>query len=104
MRGRLAVAVITTILEEAALAAAYLWGLPALDIDWPLWPLLLLMLGWLSFAVFSFHKGTEALLRKTPPGLPSVVGCRGKVVRALRPNGLVSIGGELWTARAEEGR
>jgi membrane-bound ClpP family serine protease len=103
MRGRLAVAIVTTILEEAALVVAYLWGLPVLGIDWPIWPLPFLMLGWLLFAVFSFNKGTEALKRKTMPGLPSVIGCSGKVIRALAPNGLVSIGGELWTARAEGG-
>jgi membrane-bound ClpP family serine protease len=101
MRGRLAVAIITTILEEAGMVGAYLWGLPWLGIDWPVWPLPLLMLGWLSFAVFSFNKGTEALKRKAMPGLPSVIGCSGKVIRALAPNGLVSIGGELWTAHAD---
>jgi len=103
MKGRLAVAIVSTALEEAAIAAAYIWGLPALGADWPLWPLPLLMLGWLGFAVFSFHKGTKALERKAVTGLPSVVGCKAKVVKALKPNGLVSIGGELWTARAGEG-
>ena len=96
-------AIITTALEEAAVAVAYLWGLPALGVDWPFWLLPVLMLGWLSFAVFSFHKGTKALERKPVPGLSSVLGCKGKVVKALKPGGLVSIGGELWTARAEEG-
>jgi len=103
MRGRLAAAIITTAIEEAAIAVAYLWGLPALGVDWPFWPLPVLMLVWLGFAVFSFNKGTKALERKPVPGLPSVLGCKGKVVKALKPSGLVSIGGELWTARAEEG-
>ena len=59
--------------------------------------------GWLGFAVFSFRKGTKALEKKGLVGLPLVVGCKGKVIKALKPEGLVFISGELWTARAEEG-
>jgi membrane-bound ClpP family serine protease len=103
MRGRLVVAIVSTTLEEAVILAVYVWGLPMLDIKWPLWPLPLVMLGWIGFAVFSFQKGTKALERKVVVGLPSVIGCKGKVNKLLAPDGLVSIGGELWTAYAVEG-
>ncbi len=104
MSGRLILAIVTTLIEEAVLAAVYLLGLPQLGLEPPLWLLVLLMAVWAGLAVFTYRKGTKALERKPPAGLPSVVGCRGKVVRALTPEGLVAIGSELWTARSSAGR
>ena len=99
MSGRLVLAIITTLIEEAALAAVFLVGLPELGIETPLWLLIVVMAAWVTLAVFAYRMGSRALKKKPLMGLPSVVGGRGTVVRALEPEGLIRIGNELWTAR-----
>ncbi len=101
MSGRLVFAIITTLIEEAALAAVFLVGLPELGIETPLWLLIVVMVAWAALAVFAYRMGSRALKKKPLMGLPSVVGGRGTVVRALEPEGLIRIGSELWTARTD---
>jgi membrane-bound ClpP family serine protease len=101
--GRLIIAVVTTILEEAALAAIVLWGLPRLGIHIPLWGLIAMMVIWLASAVLTYHLGSRALKRRPISGLGSVVGSKGRVVRQLAPDGVVRISDELWEARAATG-
>jgi membrane-bound serine protease (ClpP class) len=104
MSGRLILAIVSTILEEAAMVAAVLWGLPLLDVYIPLWVLIVVMVGWAAYAVFGYRKGSHALRRKPVNGLVNMVGSRGEVVSALVPDGVVRIGGELWTAKSAGGR
>jgi membrane protein implicated in regulation of membrane protease activity len=86
--------------EEAALAIIVLWGLPWLGIKIPLAGLIILILAWLAFSVFSYHMGSRAL-RKPIVAPPNMVGKRGKVVSPLAPEGLVRIDGELWIANSD---
>jgi len=95
--GRLILAIISTLLEEAALAAIVLFGLPKLGINIPLWVLIVLMVGWGAYAVFTYRKGSLALGRKPEIVLP-LIGSKGKVVSAIIPEGMVKIRGELWQA------
>ncbi len=104
MIGRLIIAVVTTVLEEAVLVAVVLWGLPELDIYIPLWGLIAIMVVWAANAVFFYRIGSRALRRRPVSGLGSVVGERGKVVSPLAPDGVVRIGDELWEARVVTGR
>jgi membrane-bound ClpP family serine protease len=104
MRTRLVVAIITNILELAAIALVVLLLLPRFEIRLPLWALFLLWIAWLAFGSFTYRKGTIALLRKPVSGLNDMSGCTGKVVNALAPVGTVRIKGELWDARSEGGR
>ena len=104
MRTRLIWAIVSTMLEEAAIAAVVLWGLPQIDIHIPLWALIVIMVAWAAFAVFTFRKGTQALKRKPVVGLSDMVGSRGKVVNRLDPQGMVRIKGELWEAISVGGR
>ena len=97
MSGRLIIAIVSTILEEAAIFAIALWGLPRIGIQMPLWVLIIIMVAWAAFAVFSYRKGSLALKRKPEIVLP-LVGSKGKVVTAIAPEGMVRIGGELWQA------
>jgi membrane-bound ClpP family serine protease len=101
MTTRLIVAIVTTILEEAALAAVVLWGLPRVGINLNVGVLIALMAALAAVAVTTYMMGSRALRRKPVVGLTDMVGARGRVVSALAPEGTVRIKGELWEAKAE---
>ena len=103
MSGRLVLAIISTLLEETALAVIVLLGLPHLGIRIPLAGLIALMAVWGTFSVFTYRMGSRALSKKPVVGLPNMVDSKGKVVRTLDPSGLVGIKGELWEAASAEG-
>ncbi len=103
MTGRLVLAIISTILEEGAIVAIVLWALPRINIHIPLWGMILIMVAWASYSIFTFRMGTRALKREQPIGLPNMIGTRGTVVTPLAPEGLVRIRSELWVAKAEDG-
>jgi membrane-bound serine protease (ClpP class) len=104
MTPRLIVAILSTLLEEAALAALLLWGLPQLGIHLPLPVLILLMAALLAYAVITYRLGSRALRKKPVAGLSDMVGSQGKVVSPLDPQGVVRIKGELWKATSAAGR
>jgi membrane-bound ClpP family serine protease len=97
---RLIIAIITTALEEAAIAVIVLWLLPKIDVRLPISVLVVIMLAWLGFAVFTYRMGSRALKKKPESGLSDMVGMRGEVVRSLDPEGMVRIKGELWKAKS----
>ena len=94
MTGRLIIAIISTLLEEAALAVIVLLGLPHLGIRIPLAGLIALMVAWGVYSVIIYRMGSRALKRKPVISLP-VTGSQGKVVSRLAPEGLVRIESEL---------
>ena len=103
MSGRLIIAIVSTTLEEAALAVGVLWGLPKLGIHMPLWVLIIVMLAWGTYTVITYRMGSRALRKKPVNGLMAMVGGEGKVVSPLVPEGLVRIKGELWRAESASG-
>jgi len=100
MTARLIIAIITTLIEEAAIAVVALWLLPKVDVHLPLAVLIIFMLAWAGFAVFSYRMGTRALERKPEGGLSDMLGTRGKVVKRLDPEGMIRIKSELWKAKS----
>ena len=100
---RLILAIISTLLEEAALVVIVLFGLPRLGIQLPIPALIGLMVAWGAYSIITYRMGSRALRRKPLISLPEMTGSRGKVVSALAPEGLVRIRGELWVARAGGG-
>ena len=103
MSGRLIIAIVSTVLEEAALAAGVLWGLPKLGIHIPLWVLIIVMLAWGTYTVVTYRMGSRALRRKPVHGLTAMLGSEGEVVSPLVPEGMVRIKGELWMAKSAGG-
>ncbi len=97
---RLVLAIVSTVLEEAALVVIWLWGLPQLDIQLPLYVLIVAMVGWAIYSAVSFWVVTRSLRRKAAAGPPTMVGSKGRVVSPLNPEGQVRIKGELWGAEA----
>ena len=102
MSARLILAIVSTLLEEAALVAVVLWGLPQLGIHIPLAGLIALMVVWGAYTVITYRAGSRALRRKPEILLP-LIGSQGKVVSPLTPKGLVRIKGELWQATSAGG-
>lgn len=103
MSGRLIVAVVTTILDEAAVIFLLVWGLPILGVKLPIGVLVLIGVLWTSFAVTLYFSGIKILRKKPLAGQTDMTGFRGKVVRDLSTQGMVKIGGEIWTARSASG-
>ena len=100
MSTRLVMAIFSTLVEEAALAAVVLFGLPRVDIEIPLAGLITLMVLWAAFAVFLYRMGSRALSRKPIVGLPDMIGSKGKASSLIAPEGYVRIKGELWEAKS----
>ena len=103
MTGRLILAIISFILEETAIVVIVLLGLPRLDVNMPIPVLIVLMVAWAGFSVFTYRMGSRALRRKPVLHLPDMVGSTGTAANRLAPDGLVKIKGELWVAKLEEG-
>jgi len=101
MTTRLIIAIFTTLIEEAALAAIVLWGLPLLGINLHIGVLIGLMAALAAYAITTYRLGSRALKKKPVVGLPGMVGARGKTVSDLAPEGVVRIKGELWESKAE---
>lgn len=97
---RLIIAILSTLVEEAALAALLLWGLPRLGVHLPLPVLIVLMVALVAYAVITYRLGSRALRRKPEGGLSDMLGMRGEVVSSLDPEGMVKIKGELWRAKS----
>ena len=98
MKARLIFAIVSTLLEEAAMVVLVIWGLPRFGIHIPLWGLIALMLAWGTYAIISHRIGSRALRKKPVAGLTAMVGSQGKVVNRLAPEGFIRIKGELWQA------
>jgi len=90
-------------MEEAALVAVVLWGLPEIGVRLPAWVLAPASIALAVQNVFTYRKSVQALRMKPMPGLPDMVDSRGKVVSPLVPDGLVKIKGELWAAESASG-
>lgn len=100
MSGRLIWAILSTLLEETAIVAIVLIGLPEFGIELPLGVLIAVMVAWAALSVIFYRMGSRALRRKPLVGLLTMVGGKGKVVSPLDPEGVIRINGELWRAKS----
>jgi len=102
MKPRLIFTILATLVEEIAVAAFVLWGLPMLGIKIPLGGLIAIMAGLATYGVISYRHGIQALTKKPVVGLSEMVGSKGKVVKPLALEGLIRIGSELWQAKSTD--
>jgi membrane protein implicated in regulation of membrane protease activity len=101
--GRLIIAILTSLLDEALIVFVILWGLPQLGINLPLYIILIICAAFVVYAVVFYQAGSRALIRRPVKGFTDQVGLEGKAVNRLSPEGTVKISGELWNARSESG-
>ena len=99
MTARLIYAIVSILLEEAAIVVIALWGLPQLDIEIPLGVLITVMVLFLALSILLYQAGSRALRQKPVP-LSVMIGTKGKVVSPLAPVGLIKIKDELWQAES----
>ena len=104
MSARLIITIVSTVAEEAAILFLGLWFLPEMDVRVPVPIVVGIAVAWLGWTIFTYQKGTNALLRKPVRGLADMAGMKGVVVRELHPEGHVKVGGELWKARSTTGK
>ena len=97
---RLVLAIVSTVAVEAALFTIWRWVLPGWEIQIPLAALIAVMVAYAIFAVVDFWFVTLILKRQAVVGLSTMIGSKGKVTSPLNPEGLVTIKGELWGAKA----
>ena len=88
--------IISTLLEEAALATVVLWLLPMFGINIPLWCLILMMAALGAYAWVNYRRGRKALDKK--PIISPDVGSRRRTATPISPTGYVRVSGELWRA------
>jgi len=103
MNTRLIIAIVTSLIDEVIIIAIVLWVLPRYNIHLPLWGLVLLIIGFVIYAVVTYMIGSRIMKKKPLPGFTNMIGFEGYVTTSLEPEGFVSIKGELWKARAESG-
>ena len=96
---RLIYAIVSILLEEAAIVVIALLGLPQLGIEIPFGVLIAVMVVFAILSVLLYQAGSRALRRK-PVALSIMTGSKGKVVNALAPIGLIKIKDELWEAES----
>jgi membrane protein implicated in regulation of membrane protease activity len=91
-----ALAITTSLLEEAALVAVVLWLLPRVEINIPLWGLILMMIALGVYNYINYRFGKKALVKK--PMISLDIGSRGRTTTPISPKGYVRVNGELWQA------
>ena len=91
-----AYSIISSLVEEVALAAVVLWVLPRLGINIPLWGLILMMLALGACEYISYRIGKKTLDKK--PIVWPDIGSRGITTTQLASRGYVKVDSELWKA------
>ena len=90
--------VISTLIEEAAIAVGLLWLLPLFNITVPVWGIILILVGFAVFSYIMYLIGHPTISYREVSAPESIVGRVGVVERPLEPDGYVKVSGELWRA------
>jgi membrane-bound serine protease (ClpP class) len=100
---RLTLAILSMVLEQAAIFAVWFWLLPDFGINLHVGVVIGVMAAWLIFGTWLFIFTTGILKKKQQIGQTSMVGAKGQAAGRLSPDGMVKIHGELWGAISKEG-
>jgi len=98
LRRYTALAVVSSILEEAVLAGVVLWLLPRFGINIPLWALVFMMTALGAYSCAAYILGKKALEKKPLMASEAMIGSKCIVMTPLAPRGYVKVGSELWQA------
>jgi membrane-bound ClpP family serine protease len=102
--GRLIIAIISSLFDEAIIIAIVLFGLPRLGVNIPTYGVIIIGIVFLLYAIILYILGSRTLGKKPTPGLTTMVGLEGRAVNCLSPRGLIKVKGELWEAKAENSK
>jgi membrane protein implicated in regulation of membrane protease activity len=95
--------IISTVIEEAGIAALMLWLMPIFGIAIPLWVTILVLAGFAVFSYFMYRIGHPTVLYEAVNSPESIIGSTGVVESSLNPQGYVRVCGELWQASGKDG-
>jgi membrane protein implicated in regulation of membrane protease activity len=95
--------IISTVFEEAGIAALMLWLMPIFGIVIPLWGVILVLSAFAVFSYFMYRIGHPTVLYEAVNSPESIIGSTGVVERSLNPQGYVRVCGELWQASGKDG-
>ncbi len=95
--------IISTVVEEMAIAALIIWVLPLFGINLPLWALAAVLVAFAIFSYIMYRIGHPTITFRKVSAPESIIGSAGVVETALDPGGMVKVRGELWKARSAGG-
>jgi hypothetical protein len=95
--GRLFIAIVSSLMDEAIIIAVIIFGLPRLGVNIPTFGIIIIGSVFLIYATTVYVLGSRTLGKKPIAGLTSMLGMEGRVVSCLNPLGVVNIKGELCT-------
>ena len=95
--------IVSSIIEEAAIAVLILWILPVFNINFPLWATITVLIAFAVFSYVSYLLGHPTVLLEGVTAPESIVGSEGIVQQDLEPQGYVQVRGELWKASSAAG-
>lgn len=95
--------VLVALIDDIAVLALLFFILWALDVDIPLY--LLIIIGLVAGTlVFFIHRAiVPSLLRKKVVGKEGMIGLIGEVAQPLKPKGVIKVGDEYWKAKSLSG-
>ena len=71
------------------------------DLNVDFWSVLVpLVLGFAVFGAVVAYAAARSMTRAQVSGVPELIGMTGRVTKALNPEGMISVRGELWKARS----
>ena len=95
-------AIVSTLLEEIAIAVIGLWLLPELGIHIPIWAVVLIMVAWATYNIITYRPSKRALDKDIPSPAEDMIGCEGTARTRLDPDGMVQVRGAFWKATATD--
>ena len=103
MRGKrfTAYAIVSTLLEEIAIAVIGFWLLPRW-IHIPIWVVILIMVAWAIYNIITYIPSKKALDKHIPSPAEAMIGWEGTARTCLDPDGMVQVHGALWKATAKD--
>ena len=90
--------IVTGLLKGAVLLSVVLWLLPLMGINIPVWGIIVIVFAFLTYEIVTFRIGKRAMERKPAIWSEAMIGCCGKAITPLTPDGYVQVNGELWRA------
>ena len=89
---------ISTVIEEIAIAALLLWILPSFGVNVPPWAVAAVLACFAVYSYIMYRVGHPTVLYDGVTGPDSIVGSTGTVETILQSEVYVRVQGELWKA------
>jgi len=93
---------ISTAIEELALAALLLWVMPAFGVQVPVWGVVAVLACFTVYACVMYRIGHPTVLYGDVTGPEAIVGSIG-TVETIQPEIFIKVQGELWKASCPDG-